>query len=122
VAVRKNPLILALGVAAILAGPAYAQTIPGPSANRQLFIHDKAGATVERLSPHGDHYDVFDLKHQYEAVGFAKMLGQRLIIYDFHNNIVATAQAELLPPDSDLKDITFVRDRRGRPIGTLARY
>jgi hypothetical protein len=120
--VRKHSLILALGLAVILAGPVRAQTIPDPSADRELFIHDKAGKTIERLYPHGDRYDVFDLKHQFEVVGYATMLGQRLIIYDFHDNIVATARAELLPPDSDLEDITIVRDRRGHPIGTLARY
>jgi hypothetical protein len=122
VTVRKISSIVALGLTAIFAAPAHAQTIPPPSAQRQLYIYDKAGKTIESLTPNYDHYEVFDFAHRYKAVGYARMLGQRLIIYDLDNNIVATARAELLPPDSNLRDITTVRDRRGRPIGTLARY
>jgi hypothetical protein len=111
-----------LAFAAMFAAPVHAQTIPDPSGNRTLYIRNKAGVNIERLSPNQDHYDVFDLKHQFTVIGYAKMLGQRLIIYDLKNHIVATARAELLPRDSNLADITTVRDSRGNPIGVLARY
>jgi hypothetical protein len=119
---RCLPLILLLAFGAIAVPPAAAQVIPDPRAGRQLYISNKVGKIIERLQPNGDRYDVYDVKRQSLPIGYAKLLGRRMAIYDLNDNVVATMRAELLPPDSGLSIITIVRDRDGHPIGFLERY
>lgn len=106
----------------LLARPVDAQIIPDPAANRTLYVRNNTGKIIERLAPHGDQYDVYDVARTLLPSGYAKLLGTRLIIYDRFNNVVATARAELLPPDAGLSVISVVRDRTGHPIGYLERY
>lgn len=119
---RRLSLILVLAFGAMAVCPAYAQVIPDPSAGRQLYIRNNVGKIIERLQPNGSRYDVYDMKRQSLPIGYAKMLGRRMTIYDLNDNVVATMRAELLPPGSDLSIITIVRDRDGHPIGFLERY
>ena len=115
-----------LTVTVILSGtiavPAIAQVIPEPSAGHQLYIRDKGGKVIERLQPNGDKYDVYDVRRSLLPMGYAKVLGRRMVVYDLQNNIIATMRAELLPPDSDLALITIVRDPQGHPMGLLERH
>ena len=111
-----------LAVGAIAAFPAHAQVIPDPRAGHQLYVRNTIGQLIQRLQPDGDRYDVYDVKRQSGLVGYAKMLGRRLTIYDLSDNVVATMRAELLPPGSGMSVITIVRDRDGHPIGFLERY
>jgi len=112
------PIIFTL----LLVAPAFAQVIPSPSANRQLYIRNNNGKIIERLSPRLNQYDVFDTRRGMAPIGIAKILGQRLIIYDLNNHMMASVRAELLPPDSNLSIISIVRDSNGHPIGMLERY
>jgi hypothetical protein len=120
--VRRLLLIILLLSAGAWAVPAAAQIIPDPSLNKTLYIRNKAGKIVERLQPHGEQYDVYDAKRQFAPIGYAKIIGRRLVMYDINNNITATARAEMVPPDSGLTAITIVRDRSGHEIGMLERY
>lgn len=119
---RHLSLILALAGTLGAAVPAAAQVIPDPSAGKQLYIRNKAGRVIERLQPVGDRYDVYDMKKQFSPIGYAEIIGKRLIIYDMNNHPTASVRAELLPPDSDLSVISIVRDRDGHPIGLLERH
>lgn len=114
---RLFALSLLLSLPAVAA---MAQVIPAPEMGRTLFISNQNHKTIERLQPHGDQYDVFDIR-RFALVGYAKLLGNRMIVYDLRNNIVATMRAELLPPNSPLSWITVVRDPDGRAIGFLQR-
>jgi len=113
---------LTISFSLLLATSAFAQLIPSPSANRQLYIRNNNGKVIERLSPRLNQYDVFDMRRGTTPIGVAKILGQRLIIYDLNNHMMASVRAELLPPDSNLAIISIVRDRNGHPIGMLERY
>ncbi|MGH6988896.1 MAG: hypothetical protein ACREFD_08250 [Stellaceae bacterium] len=106
----------------LVASAAFGQVVPGPGAGRTLVIRNRQGKVIESLRPHGNHYDVFSAQQGFIPAGRAEMRGQRLVIYDRHGNIVATARPELLPPDSPLEDITVVRNTHGAPIGTIGRY
>lgn len=115
-----TPLVMV--VAILASAPAIAQVIPDPSAGRQLYIADNNGKVIERLQPHGRVYDVYDVRRSLMPVGYARVLGRRMVVYDMQNNIVATMRAELLPPDTPLSVITVVRDPEGHPIGLLERH
>jgi len=120
-ALRHYSLILAAAVS-LAAGAAQAQVIPDPTAGKQLYIRNKAGRVIERLQPVGDRYNVYDMKRQFTPIGYAKILGRRLVIYDMNHQPMASVRAELMPPDTDLSAISIVRDRDGHPIGLLERY
>lgn len=112
----------AIVLAAAVAIPALAQTVPPPEAGHQLYIRDRGGKLIERLQPNGNQYEVFDIRRFSMPIGHARMLGGRMVIYDRENHVVGTVRAELPPPDSDLSVITVVRDAGGHPIGLLERY
>lgn len=118
---RHYSLIFALALL-FVAGPVSAQVIPSPTAGRQLYVRNNAGQIIERLQPDGDRYSVFNIKRLLTPVGYAKLLGRRLVIYDLNDHPIASARAELLPPDSSLAAITIVRDSHGQAIGVLERY
>lgn len=121
--IMNHYLLTSVGLAAALITlPALAQTVPPPQAGHQLYIRDRGGKLIERLQPVGNQYEVFDMRHFSLPIGHARMLGQRMIIYDRQDRVVATVRAELPPPDSDLSVITIVRDADGHPIGLLERY
>jgi hypothetical protein len=119
---RHYSLILLLAILLAAAVPTHAQVIPDPNRGYQLYIRNIAGRVVERLQPVGDRYDLYDLKRQFTPIGYAKILGRRLIIYNMNNHPIASVRAELLPPDSSLAAISIVRDNHGQAIGVLEHY
>ena len=120
---RRSALLAVFVVLTLFSAVAEAQVIPSPAQGRQLFIRNRQGTLVERLQPNGNQYDVYDTRRsRFSRIGYAKLLGRRMVIYDLNNRVAATMRPELLPPDSPLPVITIVRDPNGHAIGTLERY
>jgi hypothetical protein len=120
----RRLLLIAMVAAAsaFLRAEAGAEILPDPAANHIYTIRDNSGRVVELLVPKRDHFDIFASERGTELLGHTRRLGDRLLLYDRQNRLVASIRPELLPPESEISAIAVVRDTLGNQIGLLSRY